>query len=199
LTPLDRPRSFLEAGPSFCFCRGIIAPLDYYPAFLQTGAHHGLRGLRANVALAGQLACRSCLVCLGSSGIRLYCRVIDHDFAQWGHILGRLMAWASRPLKFFALLVALSAIAHLPMELAFNPLQWAAFGPFTFQTSRILHYLVYFLIVAGVGAYGINRFVLAPDGKLARRWPLWLPPVLACLRCLQHSFLSPLRTVRVRA
>jgi hypothetical protein len=49
----------------------------------------------------------------------------------------------------------------------------SAFGPFFFQTSRILHYLVCFLIGAGIGASGMERGLPAPDGKLARRWPVW--------------------------
>jgi surface polysaccharide O-acyltransferase-like enzyme len=32
---------------------------------------------------------------------------------------------------------------------------------------------VYFLLGSGVGAFGISKGLLAPDGKLARRWPLW--------------------------
>jgi surface polysaccharide O-acyltransferase-like enzyme len=59
------------------------------------------------------------------------------------------------------------------MALVFTPGAWTAFGPFFFQTSRILHYFVYFLIAIGVDAWGLDRGLLAPDGKLARRWPLW--------------------------
>jgi peptidoglycan/LPS O-acetylase OafA/YrhL len=55
----------------------------------------------------------------------------------------------------------------------FNGLAWSALGPFAFQTSRIVHYLVYFLTGVGVGAFGLDRGLLAPDGKLARRWLLW--------------------------
>ncbi len=32
---------------------------------------------------------------------------------------------------------------------------------------------MYFLLGAGVGAYGLDRGLLARDGKLARRWWLW--------------------------
>jgi surface polysaccharide O-acyltransferase-like enzyme len=56
----------------------------------------------------------------------------------------------------------------------FTPGAWATFGPFTFQTSRILHYLAYFLIGIGVGSWGVVRGLLAPEGKLARRWYLWV-------------------------
>jgi surface polysaccharide O-acyltransferase-like enzyme len=75
-------------------------------------------------------------------------------------------------------LVALSAIAYIPMEFAFNAFSWASFGPFTFQTSRLLHYAVYFLMGVGIGAYGIDRGLLASDGKLARRWFAWVPGAL---------------------
>jgi len=92
-----------------------------------------------------------------------------------GEALGRMSAGAyRRPALFFGLLLAVSALAYIPLELAFTSFDWASFGPFFFQTSRILHYLVYFLLGAGVGALGIdNRGLLASDGKLARRWPLW--------------------------
>ena len=55
----------------------------------------------------------------------------------------------------------------------FNPLNWTQFGPFSFQTSRILHYLVYFLIGIAIGAYGIERGILGEGGNLARWWWLW--------------------------
>jgi surface polysaccharide O-acyltransferase-like enzyme len=78
-----------------------------------------------------------------------------------------------RPVIFFGLLVAVSALVYIPIELVFNAFSWSAFGPFTFQTSRVLNYLLYFVLGTGVGAYGIDRGLLARDGKLARRWWLW--------------------------
>jgi surface polysaccharide O-acyltransferase-like enzyme len=45
-------------------------------------------------------------------------------------------------------------------------------GPFSFQLCRPLHYFVYFLAGAGVGAYGIDRGLLARDGWLANRCTL---------------------------
>jgi surface polysaccharide O-acyltransferase-like enzyme len=68
-------------------------------------------------------------------------------------------------------------------------------GPFAFQTSRIVHYLVYFLIAVGVGTWGLERGLLALDGKLVRRWPLWvisallafgLAAFVAILTAMQH-------------
>jgi len=81
---------------------------------------------------------------------------------------------ARRPAAAFAILAAISAILYVPLALVLSPLYWSAFGPFTFQTPRILHYLAYFLIGVGVGAWGLDRGLLMPGGKLARRWLLWM-------------------------
>jgi peptidoglycan/LPS O-acetylase OafA/YrhL len=92
----------------------------------------------------------------------------------WGGWFGRVMSGGKRgPWAFFAKLVAISAIAYIPMALVFSPLTWTAFGPFTFQTGRILHYLAYFLIGVGVGAWEMDRGPLALTGLLARRWYVW--------------------------
>jgi surface polysaccharide O-acyltransferase-like enzyme len=74
---------------------------------------------------------------------------------------------------FFGTLLAVSAVAYISMELKFNGFAWASWGPFVFQTSRVVHYFVYFMLGAGVGAVGIGEGLLAGDGKLARRWVLW--------------------------
>ncbi len=165
---------FLRLGLPFVLVAALIAPLAYYPAFLQTGATSGPAGFaRVWLSLGNWPSGPAWFVwvLLAFDCLAVLLALI---LPKWGDSLGRLTASASRPITFFILLVALSAVAYVPMELVFNPLQWSAIGPFTFQTSRILHYLVYFLIGAGVGAYGVNRGVLAPDGKLARRWPLWI-------------------------
>ncbi len=93
--------------------------------------------------------------------------------------LGALTSGAGRrPVIFFAALIAISATAYMPVAHHFTSLTWSSFGPFTFQTSRIVHYLVYFLIGVGVGAWGLDRGLLSPQGKLARRSTLWLTAAL---------------------
>ena len=42
----------------------------------------------------------------------------------------------------------------------------------------IFHYLLYFLLGTGVGAYGLKYGLLAEDGKLARRWWIWAIAVI---------------------
>ena len=77
-------------------------------------------------------------------------------------------------MRYFVGLVIASALAYVPLALAFTPSAWAAFGPFGFQLSRPLHYAVYFFAGVGLGACGIERGLFAPDGVLTRRWPQWL-------------------------
>jgi surface polysaccharide O-acyltransferase-like enzyme len=93
-------------------------------------------------------------------------------------LLGRRVG-AADPVRFFVILVAASALAYIPLAIAFTPWDWANFGPFSLQLSRPLHYLVYFAAGVALGAYGIERGLLACDGMLARRWAMWLTAALA--------------------
>jgi surface polysaccharide O-acyltransferase-like enzyme len=94
---------------------------------------------------------------------------------RWGDWLARLSSVAgTRPVRYFGLLLLASAIAYVPLALAFTSEAWAQFGPFAFQLSRPLHYAVYFFAGAGLGAYGIERGLFAPVGALARHWRLWV-------------------------
>jgi hypothetical protein len=165
----------LRLGLPFLVAAAIVAPLAYYPSYLQTGAQPGFAGFWQQWSALGNWPAGPAwflwvLLAFDAVAAGLYLL-----WPRWAHVLGRASACAERrPAFFFWLLVNVSAAAYLPMALAFNPFAWASFGPFFFQTSRLLHYAVYFLAGAAVGAFGIQRGLLAPDGKLARRWPLWL-------------------------
>ena len=86
---------------------------------------------------------------------------------------------AADPLRYFAGLVTLSAIAYVPLALAFTPWAWKSFGPFSLQLCRPLHYAVYFFAGVGIGAYGLERGLLSVDGMLARHWKAWWVAFLA--------------------
>ena len=51
---------------------------------------------------------------------------------------------------------------------------------FQFQTSRPVHYFVYFMMGVAVGAHGLQEGLLSHDGKLARRWWLWALAAVGC-------------------
>jgi peptidoglycan/LPS O-acetylase OafA/YrhL len=163
----------LRLGLPFAVAAAVVAPLAYYPAYLQT-LQRGASGLgfwRQWLSLgnwpAGPAWFLWVLLAFDAVAAGLFLLA-----PSWGDRLGRLTAAAS-PIVFWVLLVAVSAAAYIPMVIAFNPFAWASFGPFFFQTSRIFHYLAYFLAGVAVGAYGLQRGLLAPDGTLARRWWLW--------------------------
>jgi glucans biosynthesis protein C len=98
----------------------------------------------------------------------------------WGERLGRLSAaGATDPPRYFVGLVILSAIAYVPLALAFTPWTWKSIGPFSLQLSRPLHYAVYFFAGVGIGVYGLERGLLSADGLLARHWKAWWVAFLA--------------------
>ena len=98
----------------------------------------------------------------------------------WDRHLVRLVALAdSNPVRFVAGLATISAVVYVPLMLAYSPFAWVNIGPISFQSSRPLHYLVYFLAGVAVGTYGLDRGLLDCDGVLARRWPAWLAAAFA--------------------
>jgi peptidoglycan/LPS O-acetylase OafA/YrhL len=169
----------IRLGLPFVVAAGLVAPIAYYPAFLQTGATSGIAGFWHQWISLGNWPAGPAwfiwlLLAFDCVAVLLYALM-----PRWGEAIGRLSSNAARrPFAFFGLLVALSAAAYIPMEFIFNGFSWASFGPFTFQTSRLLHYFVYFVVGIGIGAYGIDRGLLAPDGKLSRRWFAWVPASL---------------------
>lgn len=163
----------LRLGLPFVAAAAIVAPLAYYPTYLQIGNHGFAEFWRQWISLGIWPA--------GPAWFVWVLLVFDFNAAglflakpKWPEAVGCFFTNASqKPIAFLGFLIGLSAAVYVPMAIKFNPISWTQFGPFAFQTSRILHYLVYFLIGIAVGAYGIERGILAQTGKLARRWWLW--------------------------
>lgn len=84
---------------------------------------------------------------------------------------GRL---AEKPVRLLAVLLAVAAVAYVPLALVFSPWTWTNVGPIAFETTRILMYLVFFFAGYLIGAQGLGRGFLACDGPLARNWAWWL-------------------------
>ena len=92
-----------------------------------------------------------------------------------GESLGRLVAnGREHPGRPFIVLVAVSALAYLPLSAVFAPWEWVQFGPFAFQPSFAPQYVIYFFAGLGVGAFGLERGLLAEDGMLVQRCWRWL-------------------------
>jgi peptidoglycan/LPS O-acetylase OafA/YrhL len=163
----------LRLGLPFIVAAAVVAPVAYYPAYLQTGAA-GVAGFWQQWRSLGNWPAGPAWFVWVLLAFDVFAVALAVALPRWGDALGHLASGADRrPIVFFVLLVAASGAAFIPLAVVFNAFSWTAFGPFTFQTSRLLHYLVYFLLGAGVGAYGLDRGLLVSGGKLARRWPLW--------------------------
>jgi hypothetical protein len=164
----------LRLGLPFVAAGALIAPLAYYPTYLFTGTSTGLSGFWREWRSLGNWPVGPAWFVWVLLVFDCMAAVMSVLVSDWGEALGRSFAGASRrPVVFFALLVAIPTLAYVPLALVFGPLAWFGFGPFFFQLSRPLHYLVYFIIGAGVGAYGLDWGLLAREGKLGRRWILW--------------------------
>jgi glucan biosynthesis protein C len=171
-------------GLPFVLAVAFLAPLAYYPAFRTTAIDPGLDAyLRHWLALPfwpcgpqwflGELLAFSVLA---AAAYRL--------MPGWDRRLAHLVASAgSNPVWFLIVLATISALAYVPLALVYSPFAWMNVGPFGFQLSRPLHYLVYFVAGIAIGARnldpGLDSGLLDCGGPLARRWPAWLAAALA--------------------
>jgi hypothetical protein len=168
----------LRLGVPFAIASLLLAPLAYYPAYLQTSARATSAGFWAQWTSLGQwysgpvwfvwvLLAFDAL----AAGLVAYApRAVDAWRGFW-------VRTGYNGFRFFATLFACSLALYLPLAVAFGSMSWWAVGPFTVQTSRIFHYALYFFVGAALGAFGIERSIVREDGPLARRWVVW--PIVA--------------------
>ena len=158
----------LRLGLPFLAAAAIVAPLAYYPTYLLTTAHPSFAAFAHQwLSLDGWPSGPAWFIWL-----LLAFDCIAALLFKLGLNRTHFRAFP-RPATVFALLLAVSALAYVPMALNFGPLAWTGVGPFVFQTSRLLHYAVYFLAGIIIGAHGVESGLLAPHGPLAKRWLLW--------------------------
>ena len=171
--PFLRDR-ILRLGVPFLFGVGVIAPAAYYTSYLQASGEPGLENYwRAWRAIgswpSGPVWFIWVLLAFDTVAAGLFALA-----PHWGERIGALASpAAARPAQFFAVVLTLSAFAYFPLAVAYGAMHWTTWGVFSFQTSRLVHYFVYFVMGVGVGAYGLHQGLLSPSGKLARRWWLW--------------------------
>ena len=161
----------------------VVVPLALYPAYRVIGGRSESDRLWAALPGAALLAQRADVVLMAAIGVdHRACRAaplrpplgrVSRPFVvprQLPVRAGTLSAWRR-----------LAALAYVPLALAFTPWIWSEHGPFSLQLSRPLLYAVYYFAGLGVGAHGLERGLLAPEGMLARRWSVWLVCALASL------------------
>jgi hypothetical protein len=183
----------LRLGIPFVLSAGLLAPLGYFPAWLQAGGASSLPAFAdAWIHLpfwpSGPAWFLWVLLAFGAIVTALHLMapgMID--------TLGGLAKGAERrPARFFWGLMALSLLFYLPLAMTTPFGHWTMVGPFLVQTARIGHYFVYFLAGIAVGAAGVGYGLTDPDGKLAKRWWLWLAapilPVVAGVATMVVAF-----------
>ncbi len=167
-------RRFVRLGVPFIFAAAILGPLAYYPAYLLFGASPRLSAYaRAWLSLGSWPAGPAWFLwvllvfdCVAAACYLGVPRAVLFLARSWGQA-------SERPILLYLALAALSLAAYLPLVLHFGPFQWSSFGPFFFQTSRILHYFLYFFAGVCAGALGTQYGLFDPAGRLGRRWYLW--------------------------
>lgn len=164
----------LRLGVPFVIGVTLLAPLAYFPAWLQAGGAWSFPAFaEAWIHLpfwpSGPAWFLWVLLAFGAivTGVHaLFPGVIEE--------LGRLAQGAdAKPARFFWGLAAASFLVYLPLVLTTPFGHWTQVGPFVVQTARVGHYFVYFLAGIAVGAAGVGQGLTDPQGKLVKRWWLW--------------------------
>ena len=166
---------FQRLGVPFLFGVIVLIPIAVYPAYRVTALDPSLHAyMRHYLALPfwpnGPMWFLWQLLALTVVAAGL------HRFApHWIERLGRWSFSAStRPGRYFLALALAAALAYAPLALAFTPWRWVNYGAFAVQLSRPLLYAVLYTAGLAIGAQGLGRGLLSPDGALARRWLVWL-------------------------
>jgi surface polysaccharide O-acyltransferase-like enzyme len=159
----------------------VLMPIAYYPTFLRyhlpgttdfNFLHFWWHTLTVGPWPSGPAWFLWVLLALDALAAALW-SVAPHVVGAFGQFL---FALRSRPMTSFALFLIFSVIIYVPMHLAFGDTSWLELGrfPLPIQTSRIFLYAGYFFVGIGVGAVSLKLGLLAEDGELAKRWPVWL-------------------------
>ena len=185
----------LRLGIPFVISVALLAPLAYYPTWLQMGDSGGpflTQWLALGEIPAGPAWFLWALLA-AAAVVTLLNRLLPNAFQSAGQAARML---GEKPIRFAFAVIAISAVAYLPMAMWVGPMQWSDAGPFYIQTSRAFHYLAYFLIGVALGAGGLQTGLFEARGRLARRWPLW---ILAALLSFATGILVLLQTLQAYA
>jgi glucans biosynthesis protein C len=165
----------LRLGVPFILGIYLLMPVAYFPVYRVTAVDPSWSAFLAHwralpFSPAGPMWFLWFLLTLNIAAAGLYWLV-----PRAGEHLGRLSALAgTHPGRYFIGLVAISALAYIPLAAVFEPWQWVEFGPFSMQPSFSLQYVIYFFAGLGMGAYGFDRGLFDAEGMLARHWIGWL-------------------------
>jgi len=169
---------FLRLGIPFLVAV-LLSPLAYFPAYLQSTAKPAMVDFWQQWRALGNWPLGPAWFLSVLLAFDCVAAALFSCWPRWAEALrARRPATCRGATEFFFMLVGLSTLAYVPMVLKFGSFHWTSFGPFTFQTSRILHYGIYFVAGILLGAPTVQRNFLEPKGGLAQRWPVWVAGAL---------------------
>ena len=131
-------RRALRLVPPFLVGVCLLMPIAIYAVYLQTAAHPGLADYWAHLRALpfwpdGPMWFLWVLLVFDALAAGIHRLLYRHREA-----VGRLSSYARhRPARFLAGLLALSALAYVPLGTMFGPMRWFQHGPFSFQLNFI--------------------------------------------------------------
>lgn len=186
----------LRLGVPFVVSAAVLAPLAYYPAYLQRATETGKPGfwnawLALGIWPAGPAWFLWVLLAFSAlaAAIQALAPRAFEGLAAFG-------AWClGRPVRACLVFCAVAAAAYVPVTVWVSPFVWSSWGPFTVQTSRVPLYAAYYLFgcALGAGAPAVLGKWMTPAGPLARRWKTWATVaggVFVCFVALLISVLT---------
>jgi peptidoglycan/LPS O-acetylase OafA/YrhL len=165
----------LRLGLPFAVVVLVLMPLALYPSYLQSGGEPGIAAFWHHWRAlpfwpAGPMWFLWLLLAGDVLTAGLYRLMAGRQPAML--LLSRYAR--EHPGYFLAGLTLLSALAYIPLALAYGVSAWFQWGPFSAQLSRPAHYAVYFFAGVAIGACGIERGLLAVNGPLPGQWARWV-------------------------
>jgi hypothetical protein len=176
---------FWRLGLPFVVCALVLMPVAYYAVSLRLHPDIGFTAFWWNTITVGPWPSGPAWFVWVLLALDVIAAVVYRAAPGLVEAIGRLsLASFARPGLFFWALLIASIVAYVPAVLYFGASRWFTVGPLAIQASRILLYLLYFLAGVGIGAVPFDKGLLAADGGLARRWPVWLAATTATYGCI---------------
>lgn len=166
---------FARLGLPFIVAAGVLAPLAYYPAFLQREAATHATGFVDAWAKLGVWPAGPAWFLWVLLAFSVLAALLQATLPRGLEALGCAGEWCrERPARLVGVWIVAALLAYMPVVMKVNYMHWASWGPFFVQTSRVLLYALYFFYGVALGwrENGAREWV-APDGSLARRWVRW--------------------------
>ncbi|MBI2517660.1 MAG: acyltransferase [Opitutae bacterium] len=166
---------FVRLGLPFIVSAGVLAPLAYYPAFLQREAATPAAGFIDAWAKLGVWPAGPAWFLWVLLAFSALAALLHAALPRALEALGLAGEWCrARPARLVGVWIVAAVLAYMPVVMKVNYMHWSSWGPFFVQTSRVGLYAAYFFYGVALGWRGAGlRELVAPDGPLGRRWGRW--------------------------